>query len=111
MDRDWTRRGFHRLGAYQDPSVDGLFVEWWAGRYPGRNGRWLCRRLVLSPALQQRWVWSCMLGRMELDNAIQGRVDDLTQTPQGNLPQGGLHQWTRSVDQARIIRQPVLSLN
>lgn len=111
MDRDWIRRDFHRIGAYSDWSMDGLFVEWWVGAYPGREGRWLCRRLVISPSLQQRWVWSCMLGRMELDRAIQRRVDALTKTTRGQIPQGGLHQWTRSVDEARIIRQPVTSLN
>lgn len=111
MDRDWNRKHFHRLGAYPDSFIDGLFVEWWVGTYPKRDGQWLCRRLVISPALQQVWVWACMQGRMELDEALQSRVEALEATTEGQVPQGGRHQWTRSVDGARIIRQPVMSLN
>lgn len=111
MDRDWTRKQFNRIGAAPDDTIDGLFIEWWAGKLPGRSGRWLCRRLVISPKLQQVWVFSCMVGKMALDRAIQSRVDALAETTNGRVPQGGLHQWTRDVDGARIIRQPYMSLN
>lgn len=111
MDRDWERKNFERLGACPDPELDGLFIEWWVGPYPGRDGQWLCRRLIVSPALQARWVLNTMNGDMEIDRLIQSRAEALDQTTYGRVVQAGRHQWTRAVDGARIIRQPYMSLN
>lgn len=111
MDRDWTRKNFERLGSAPDPEIPGLFIEWWVGPYPGRDGQWLCRRLVVSPGLQAEWVLRTMAGDMELDRAIQERAESLDQTTYGGVPQHGRHQWTRTIDGARIIRQPYMSLN
>jgi len=111
MDRDWNRRHFQRLEAREDDVIDGLYVEYWAGVYPGRPGLWLCRRLVVSPTLIGLWYRTMQAGDPALDRALQTRAEALDQTTRGRVEQGGRHQWARPDDRARIIRQPIMSLN
>jgi len=111
MDKDYRRADFRRINVRKDDFIDGLFIEYWAGDYPGLSGRWLARRLVITPWLRKLLKDQAERGEPDLLRSLGSRIQSLRRTTRGQIPQGGEEKFYREKDGARIFRHPIMSLN